>query len=131
MSEELKVAGLTNLEFRELEKILGKENVTKLPSGMDGHVHREPGLIAASIILTSFTFTALTIILSQKKEKSRRDIIFRRVKNAETEILEMKLSEVYEKSSPPDKEVIEQMAKAFKVDVSALGAMQDGKEEGE
>lgn len=123
MTDEVEISGLTNLELRELERILGEQNIRKLPAGREGNAHREPGLVVASVILGSAIIAATTIILSKNKETSGRDITIKRTKNSEEEILEVQLSEIYEKSSAPDQETIEKIADVFKVDMSALASV--------
>ncbi len=117
--QEITIAGLTPLEFRELETALGPDAVKMNSPARPTGIHAEPVTwVLATLAISSPALTALTTVLVRNIKRSDRRIKLTR-KTAKEEY-SFELSESDLASSAPSEKVIAALAKGLSIDLEKV-----------
>ena len=118
MSEKLTVNGLTPLELRELENLLGKSSVEEVGSVPADTKFPEPMAISiATITLSLAALNALAIIVTRPRKSGAREL---RIERTEKKLI-ITLKEDVSISESPPADVVEKIGKTLAIDLKSLG----------
>jgi len=115
----IRVPDLTRLDLLALEKELGKDNVSVEMEERSGDAFHELATITAVVIVSLAALRVLAVHLARKHER-REFTVVAEIEAADGSRKRVTISSKEANRGAPDAQVLEQLAKACDVDISAL-----------